>query len=112
MANELHIGVKKTYKLTYEAANNQRAYFNKNSVRNNWSINAHVLRQFSEYFGARTENLDLFYDGTNMIFTSYTERIVHGTGKSVIRLGKFVLILSRGLEAAVTHVYKHRHHGV
>ena len=56
------------------------ALFDKNAARNRWSIEAHVLKTFSEYFGAKTEQLDMYHDGGRATFTSYTEKIMNGKG--------------------------------
>lgn len=73
-------GVKKTYKLTYEAVDVRAAVFNKTTAKSRWSVGAHVLKSFSEYFGAKTEQLDMYYENGRFTFTSYTEKIMNGNG--------------------------------
>ena len=57
-----------------------QAVFNKASASNRWTIEATTLRQYAEYFGPRTEQLDIFYDQDQITMTSYTEKVVHGKG--------------------------------
>jgi len=71
-------GVKQTYKLTYEAVEVRHAVFNKATAKNHWSMGAHVLRSFSEYFGTNTEQLDMYYEASRFTFTSYTEKVMNG----------------------------------
>ena len=71
----------KTYKLTYESVEVMHALFDKNTARNRWTISAYVLKSFSEYFGVKTEQLDLHYEGGRVTFTSYTEKIMDGNGQ-------------------------------
>ncbi|MCJ1393789.1 hypothetical protein MMC18_006665 [Xylographa bjoerkii] len=71
-------GVKKTYKLTYESSEVMYAVFDNNVSKNRWSIGAHVLKSFGEYFGLKTEQLDIYYEAGRVTFTSYTEKIVDG----------------------------------
>lgn len=73
-------GVIKTYKLTYESIEVMHAVFNKDAARNKWTIGANVLRSFIEYFGATTEQLDIYSENGRAIFTSYTEKVMDGRG--------------------------------
>lgn len=73
-------GVTKTYKLTYESTEVMHALFNKDAAKNKWTIGATVLRSFIEYFGATTEQLDLYSENGSATFTSYTEKITDGRG--------------------------------
>lgn len=57
-----------------------RAIFDVHASKNLWKMEASVLKSYSEYFGARTEHLDFYYDGGRMILTSYTEKITSGAG--------------------------------
>ena len=70
----------KTYKLSYESAEVMHALFNKNAAKNTWTINAAALRSFVEYFGAKTEQLDISTEDGRATFTSYTEKITNGKG--------------------------------
>ncbi|MCJ1254509.1 hypothetical protein MMC24_002324 [Lignoscripta atroalba] len=54
------------------------ALFDKSAANNRWSIGAHVLKTFSEYFGTKTEQLDVYCEGGRATFTSYTEKIMDG----------------------------------
>lgn len=56
------------------------ALFDKTVAKNTWSISANVLRDFVEYFGLRTEQLDIYSENGRVTFTSYTERIMEGKG--------------------------------
>ncbi len=56
------------------------ALFDKNAAKNRWSISATVLRSFIEYFGAGTEQLDIYSEAGKATFTSYTEKIMDGKG--------------------------------
>ncbi|TKA71141.1 hypothetical protein B0A49_02884 [Cryomyces minteri] len=71
-------GVTKTYKLTYESVEVMHALFDKASARNRWKISSRLLKEFIEYFGQRTEQLDFYYDNGRAILTSYTEQIKDG----------------------------------
>ena len=83
-------GVTKTYKLTYESIKVEHALFNRDAARNRWKLGANVLRSFIEYFGAGTEQLDLYIEDGRLTFTSYTEKVTSGKGLVVF------LIHSRG----------------
>lgn len=56
------------------------ALFDKNAAKNNWTISASVLRNFIEYFGGATEQLDMYSENGRAQFTSYTEKIMDGKG--------------------------------
>ena len=56
------------------------ALFDEKIAKNKWSIGAHVLRTFSEYFGPKTEQLDIYSEDGRVTFTSYTEKIMDGRG--------------------------------
>ena len=72
----------KTYKLTYEPAKVQHAVFSEDGAINHWSIGAHVLKPFGEYFGAKAEQLDIYYEAGRTTFTSYTEKVMNGNGQA------------------------------
>lgn len=65
------------------------ALFNRNSSHNTWTISASALRSFAEYFGAKTEQLDVFSENGRTTFTSYTEKIMNGKG---LHHGIFVIL--------------------
>ena len=58
------------------------ALFDINTAKNRWAIGAYVLKSYNEYFGAKTEQLDLYYEGGRVTFTSYTEKIMDDNGWS------------------------------
>jgi cell cycle checkpoint control protein RAD9A len=72
-------GVIKTYKLTYEAVDVMHALFDRNVAKNRWSMHSGALKEYTEYFGTKTEMLDIFAgeDG-RCVFKSYTEKITNG----------------------------------
>jgi cell cycle checkpoint control protein RAD9A len=79
-------GVIKIYKLTYEAVDVMHALFDRNTAKNRWSMRAGGLREYLEYFGAKTEMLDISSgeegDG-RVVFKSFTEKI--SNGKEVLK---------------------------
>ena len=77
-------GVVKTYKLTYEAVDVMHALFDRNVARNRWSMQSGVMKEYIEYFGTKTEMLDIFAgeDG-RAVFKSYTEKV--SNGKEVLK---------------------------
>lgn len=72
-------GVIKTYKLTYEAVDLMHALFDRNVATNSWSMHSSAMKEYVEYFGPKTEMLDIFAgeDG-RAVFKSYTEKISNG----------------------------------
>jgi cell cycle checkpoint control protein RAD9A len=72
-------GIIKTYKLTYEAVDVMHALFDRNVAKNRWSLNSGAVKEYIEYFGTKTEMLDIFAgeDG-RCVFKSYTEKITNG----------------------------------
>jgi cell cycle checkpoint control protein RAD9A len=72
-------GVIKTYKLTYEAVDVMHALFDRSAARNKWSMSSGAVKEYIEYFGTKTEMLDIFAgeDG-RCVFKSYTEKISNG----------------------------------
>ncbi|KAK3709834.1 hypothetical protein LTR37_010662 [Vermiconidia calcicola] len=68
----------KTYRLTYEPAEVMHALFDRNAATQGWKISARVLREYVEYFGPKTEQLDLLAQEGKAIFTSFTEKIQDG----------------------------------
>lgn len=91
-------GVIKTYKLTYESIEVMHAVFNKGAAKNKWTIGANVLRSFIEYFGATTEQLDLYTENGRAIFTSYTEKVMDGRGPFNIIYTTHYIIETYGLQ--------------
>jgi cell cycle checkpoint control protein RAD9A len=72
-------GIIKTYKLTYEAVGVMHALFDRSVAKNRWSIHSGAVKEYIEYFGTKTEMLDIFAgeDG-RCVFKSYTEKISNG----------------------------------
>lgn len=72
-------GVIKTYKLTYEAVDVMHALFDRNTACNTWSMHSGAVKEYIEYFGTKTEMLDISAgeDG-RCVFKSYTEKISNG----------------------------------
>lgn len=68
----------KTYRLTYEAAEVMHALFDKTAATQGWRISARVMREYVEYFGPKTEQLDICASDGKAIFTSFTEKIQDG----------------------------------
>lgn len=77
-------GVTKTYKLTYEAVDVMHALFDRSVAQNRWSMHSGAVREYIEYFGTKTELLDIFTgeDG-RCVFKSYTEKI--SDGKEILK---------------------------
>lgn len=74
-------GLSKIYRLTYESVEIMHALFDKSTASSGWKISARVLREYIEYFGPRTEQLDMLAKDGKAVFTSFTEKIVDGKGK-------------------------------
>jgi cell cycle checkpoint control protein RAD9A len=72
-------GVIKTYKLTYEAVDVMHALFDRNIAKNRWSMHSGAVKEYTEYFGTKTEMLDIFASADGRcVFKSYTEKISNG----------------------------------
>ena len=56
------------------------ALFDKTAATQGWRISARMLREYIEYFGLKTEQLDLLAQEGKAIFTSFTEKIQDGKG--------------------------------
>jgi cell cycle checkpoint control protein RAD9A len=74
------LGMTKTYRLTFEAAEIMHALFDKLSAPQGWRISSRVLREYIEYFGPKTEQLDMLAQDGKAFFTSFTEKIQDGKG--------------------------------
>jgi cell cycle checkpoint control protein RAD9A len=74
-------GMTKTYRLTYESVEVMHALFDRTAATQGWRISSRVLREYIEFFGPRTEQLDLLAQEGKAIFTSFTEKISDGKGK-------------------------------
>lgn len=80
LANLLMEGITKTYKLTYETTELMQAVFDKGRAVNSWKAPARMLKELAEFFGPKTEQLDICAEAEKVTLTSYTEKIVHGKG--------------------------------
>lgn len=74
-------GMTKTYRLTYESAEVMHALFDRTAASQGWRISSRVLREYIEFFGPKTEQLDLLAQEGKAIFTSFTEKITDGKGR-------------------------------
>lgn len=54
------------------------ALFDKTAATQGWRISARVMREYVEYFGPKTEQLDICAADGKVIFTSFTEKIQDG----------------------------------
>ncbi|KAF2772848.1 hypothetical protein EJ03DRAFT_171613 [Teratosphaeria nubilosa] len=71
-------GMTKTYRLTYESVEVMHALFDKSAASQGWKISSRVMREYIEFFGPKTEQLDLLAQEGKAIFTSFTEKIQDG----------------------------------
>lgn len=98
----------RTYRLNYESAEVMYALFDRAAASQGWRISARVMRDYIEYFGPKTEQLDFLAQEGKVIFTSFTEKIQDGKGQSAFaRLRGVVLtatveVLKQPLETAIT----------
>jgi cell cycle checkpoint control protein RAD9A len=53
------------------------ALFDRNTANNRWGIKSALLKQFIEYFGQKTEQLDIYADDGKVTFISFTEKVVN-----------------------------------
>jgi len=71
--------------LTYESVEISHALFDKHNAPNGWKISSRILREYIEFFGTKTEQLDLLVKEEKAVFTSFTEKIMDGKGKEVLQ---------------------------
>lgn len=57
------------------------ALFDKNLANNRWTMQSGLLREFTEFFAPKTEQLDIYAEDGRVMFTSYTEKITNGKGR-------------------------------
>ncbi|KAK3679341.1 hypothetical protein LTR78_000902 [Recurvomyces mirabilis] len=81
----------KTYRLTYESTEVMHALFDQSVAKQGWRVSSRVLREYIEFFGPKTEQLDLVAQEGKAIFTSFTEKIENGK-----------LVLKQPLETAIS----------
>lgn len=54
------------------------ALFNNGEATNSWSIYPQILKEYSDFFGPKTEQLDIFLDDDETIhFVSFTEKVLN-----------------------------------
>lgn len=70
-------GVTKTYRLTYESVEVMHALFDRSSASNKWTIKSGFLREFTDYFSPKAEQLDMYSEDGKMTFLSFTEKVVN-----------------------------------
>ena len=70
-------GVTKAYELTYEATEVVHALFDRNTANNRWTTSALFLKEFSEHFGPKAEQLDIYLEDEKVTFLSFTDKIVN-----------------------------------
>lgn len=73
-------GVVKTYRLSYESGEILHAAFDQLGSTNHWTASSRTLRDVVEYFGPKTDQLDWYFEGGKVTFTSYTEKVQSGRG--------------------------------
>jgi cell cycle checkpoint control protein RAD9A len=74
-------GMTKTYRLTYEPVEIMYALFDRTAATQGWKISARTLREYIEFFGPKTEQLDILASDGKAVFTSFTEKIQDGKRK-------------------------------
>jgi len=75
----LNQGVINTYKLTYEAVDVMHALFDRNTAKNRWKLPSGAVKEYIDYFGTKTEMLDIFAgEDARCVFKSYTEKVSNG----------------------------------
>ncbi|USW55724.1 hypothetical protein Slin15195_G090430 [Septoria linicola] len=67
-------GMTKTFRLTYESVEVMHALFDKTSATQGFRISSRILREYSEHFGPKTEQLDMVAQEGKVVFTSFTEK--------------------------------------
>lgn len=60
------------------------ALFIKEIANNKWIISSKTLKEFVEHFGPGTEQLDIYSENGRVSLTSFTEKIMSGSGTSVL----------------------------
>lgn len=81
IADETCLGMTKFYRLTYESVEVMHALFDRTAAKQGWRISSRVLREYIEFFGPKTEQLDLLAQQGKAIFTSFTEKVAVGNGE-------------------------------
>lgn len=74
---DLHPGVIKTYKLTYESIEVMHALFDKGSASSEWTIKSGILREFTDFFSPKAEQLDIYCEDGKVTFLGFTDKVVN-----------------------------------
>ncbi|KAK3114175.1 hypothetical protein LTR53_007754 [Teratosphaeriaceae sp. CCFEE 6253] len=72
-------GMTKMYRLTYESVEIMHALFDCTAARQGWRIASRLLREYIEFFGPKTDQLDLLAQNDKAVFTSFTEKVATPT---------------------------------
>lgn len=97
----------KTYRLTYESVEVMHALFDKTSASQGFRISSRILREYTEHFGPKTEQLDLVAQEGKVVFTSFTEKPTDQKGTSrpvtmfLTTLTGYAAMLAAPLETAI-----------
>lgn len=57
-----------------------QALFNKSAAHNIFQVSAKMLKEYSEYFAPKAEQLGIYAEGGRVTFASFTEKIMDGKG--------------------------------
>lgn len=71
------LGVTKTYKLTYESIEVMHALFDKSSTSSEWTIQSRFLREFTDFFSPKAEQLDIYCEDGKVTFLGFTDKVVN-----------------------------------
>jgi hypothetical protein len=74
---DMHPGITKTYKLTYESIEVMHALFDKSSASSEWTIKSGFLREFTDFFSPKAEQLDIYFDDGKVTFLGFTDKVVN-----------------------------------
>ena len=77
LSANLHTGVTKTYKLTYESIEVMHALFDRSSASSEWTIRSGFLREFTDFFSPKAEQLDIYCEDGKVTFLSFTDKVVN-----------------------------------
>jgi len=53
------------------------ALFDRSSASNKWTIKAGFMKEFTDYFSPKAEQLDMYCEEGKMTFLSFTEKVVN-----------------------------------
>ncbi|KAB8339290.1 hypothetical protein FH972_022223 [Carpinus fangiana] len=66
-----------------QAVDSMHALFDQKRAKNHWRIQSSWLKEYMDYFGPKTEQLDLCSENGRLTLTSYTEKIMNGKAVSI-----------------------------